>query len=71
MTVFCSASEGWLQVDLIYSGAVVVPLNQNMHGTPDQLKVRRCLRLNQPVLLAHNFCGKTEPITQMLNITWG
>ena len=60
LCMLCSASEGWLQVDLIYSGSVVVPPNQNMHGTPDQLKVGQCQIVCAAVTLltssTHQYC---------------
>lgn len=62
--LYCSASEGWLQVDLIYSGAVVVPTNQNMHGTPDQLKVSCCL-VSTPC--CQSAIGMIQPAVQILN----
>ena len=38
-SLHCSCGDGWLQVDLIYSGGVTVPVHQQLKGTPDQLQV--------------------------------
>lgn len=37
--VLCSCEDGWLTIDLIYSGAVTVPVDQPLKGTPQQLQV--------------------------------
>ena len=38
--VVCSCGDGWLTIDLIYSGAVTVPAQQPLKGTPHQLQVQ-------------------------------
>ena len=37
---FCSCGDGWLTIDLIYSGGgVTVPVDQPLKGLPHELKV--------------------------------
>ena len=33
--------DGWLQIDLVYSGSVTVPVDQDLKGLPHQLQVSK------------------------------